>query len=184
VKRCLAAVVLIAAVFCYRWLNRPIIYAPGVLIAAEPSQILCHDDAFDYHAFHLTPLARYELDARVLHTKRYRNDRGAALVPIDVAVGWGGMSDQRVLDQLEISQSMRFYWYRYRNPPPLPPDEIKTHSANIHVIPANDSVAARVEHLRAGALVHLRGQLVEASGPKLATWRSSLRRDDTGNGAC
>ena len=31
------------------------------------------------------------------------------------------MSDEAVLDQLSISQSMRFYWYRYKMPPPIPP---------------------------------------------------------------
>ena len=47
------------------------------------------------------------------------------------------MSDQTVLDQLKISQSMRFYWYEYRMPPPIPQDEIMKHSANLHIIPAN-----------------------------------------------
>jgi len=32
-------------------------------------------------------------------------------VPIDLAVGWGPMSDQQVLDHLHVSQSMRFFWY-------------------------------------------------------------------------
>ena len=38
--------------------------------------------------------------------------------------------------------------------------------------------------LRQGELVHLEGELVEATGPELGTWRSSLSRTDTGNGAC
>ena len=94
------------------------------------------------------------------------------------------MSDQSVLDQLKISQSMRFYWYEYRLPPPIPQDEIVRHSTNIHIIPANDSIASACESLRAGELIHLQGELVEATGPGIGTWRSSLRRDDTGNGAC
>ena len=32
--------------------------------------------------------------------------------------------------------------------------------------------------------IHLSGLLVEASGPGTGTWRSSLSRTDTGNGAC
>ena len=94
------------------------------------------------------------------------------------------MSDQSVLDQLKISQSMRFYWYEYRLPPPIPQNEIARHSTNIHIIPANDSIASACESLRAGELIHLEGELVEATGPGIGTWRSSLRRDDTGNGAC
>jgi hypothetical protein len=32
--------------------------------------------------------------------------------------------------------------------------------------------------------VELSGWLVDAAGPEHFTWRSSRRRDDTGNGAC
>jgi len=38
--------------------------------------------------------------------------------------------------------------------------------------------------LRSGALVHLSGELVQATGPQIGTWRSSLSRTDSGNGAC
>ena len=94
------------------------------------------------------------------------------------------MSDQSVLDQLRISQSMRFYWFEYRLPPPIPVPEIVSHSANMHIIPATPDIAARCKSLRAGTLVHLVGDLVEASGPGITHWRSSLSRTDTGNGAC
>jgi hypothetical protein len=33
-------------------------------------------------------------------------------------------------------------------------------------------------------LIHLSGDLVEASGPGINSWKSSLSRTDTGNGAC
>ena len=38
--------------------------------------------------------------------------------------------------------------------------------------------------LRIGTLIHLSGELVEATGPDIGTWRSSLSRTDDGNGAC
>jgi hypothetical protein len=126
----------------------------------------------------------YSIDARVLHRRNYTYDPGAALVPVDVAVGWGPMSDQSVLDRLNISQSMRFYFFEYRLPPPIPLPDIVSHSANMHVIPATPEIASRCKSLRAGTLVHLIGDLVEASGPGIPRWRSSLSRTDTGNGAC
>ncbi|HET7227217.1 MAG TPA: hypothetical protein VFJ55_01130, partial [Chthoniobacterales bacterium] len=43
---------------------------------------------------------------------------------------------------------------------------------------------AGCKSLRCGALVHLSGELVEATGPRIGTWRSSLSRTDSGNGAC
>jgi hypothetical protein len=93
------------------------------------------------------------------------------------------MSDQRVLDQLTISQSGRFYWYEYRQPP-IPKDQIISHSTNVHIIPATSAIASRCKSLRAGSLIHLSGDLVEATGPGIGSWRSSLSRTDSGNGAC
>ena len=169
----------------YRHFSAPINYPPGVLIAADPEQTGPPDENSIQHGdFRLKPLARFSIDARLLHAKRYRWDRQSALVPVDLAVGWGRMSDQSVLDQLKITQSMRFYWYEYRLPPPIPQDEIARHSTNIHVIPGNDTIASACGSLRAGELIHLEGELVEATGPGIGTWRSSLRRDDSGNGAC
>ena len=43
--------------------------------------------------------------------------------------------------------------------------------------------AAR-ESVRAGQVVTLRGQLVDATRPDGFTWSTSLRRDDSGAGAC
>ncbi len=182
----LCAIIAIALLWLvYRHFNAPIVYPPGVLIASDPEQIaLPNETSMKHGDFQLKPLARFSVDARLLHAKRYRWDHQSALVPVDLAVGWGRMSDQSVLDQLKISQSMRFYWYEYRLPPPIPQDEIVRHSTNIHIIPANDSIASACESLRAGELIHLEGELVEATGPGIGTWRSSLRRDDTGNGAC
>lgn len=182
----LCAIVALALLwFVYRHFNGPIVYPPGVLIASDPEQISLPNESWMQHGdFQLKSLAHFSGDARLLHAKRYRWDHQSALVPMDLAVGWGRMSDQSVLDQLKISQSMRFYWYEYRLPPPIPQDEIVRHSTNIHIIPANDSIASACESLRAGELIHLEGELVEATGPGIGTWRSSLRRDDTGNGAC
>ena len=147
-------------------------------------EIAPNDTPFDHGKFHFRPLARFALDARVLHRKVYRYDPGAALVPVDLAVGWGQMSDQAVLDQLSISQSARFFWYEYRGQPPIPSAEIVSHATNLHLIPSTDALAARCKSLRSGELIHLSGLLVEASGPEIGSWRSSLSRTDSGNGAC
>ena len=172
--------------FGYWHFHAPITYPPGVVIGAEPEQwdVPAETPVIAHGVFRLQPLARFAMEARVLHRKNYRYDRSAKLSPVDLAVGWGTMSDQAVLNRLEITQSMRFYFYEYRNPPPIPKDEIIRHSTNLHIIPGDDTIEATCKSLRAGELVRLEGQLVEASGPELARWRSSLRRDDTGNGAC
>ena len=94
------------------------------------------------------------------------------------------MSDQAVLDQLTISQAARFYYYEYPHQAPIPKEEITSHSANLHLIPSTDAIASQCKSLRTGELVHLSGLLVQATGPGIGTWRSSLTRTDSGNGAC
>ena len=177
--------VIAVACFGYWYGHRPINYPAGVLISSDPEQINLPSDtpAFEQGTFHLKPLAVFSIDARVLHRKVYRYDNQAALVPVDLALGWGPMSDQRVLDQLSISQSGRFYWYQYRQPP-IPKEQIISHSTNVHIIPATLAIASRCKSLRAGSLIHLSGDLVEATGPGIGSWRSSLSRTDSGNGAC
>lgn len=177
-------VAIAAAIVGWNYLHRPITYSPGILIPAEPRQTATTDAPFAYGAYQLKPLAAFALDARVLHRKVYRWDRQAALVPVDLALGWGPMSDQHVLDQVTITQSMRFYWFEYKLPPPISKEEIISHSTNVHIIPATPAISSECKSLRTGTLVHLSGDLVEATGPGIGTWRSSLSRTDTGNGAC
>ena len=178
--------VVILAWYTYSRINPPVTYAPGVLISTDPIQprLLPSDVPFESGKFHLTPLARFVLDGRVLHRKIYHFDRQAALAPEDLAVGWGPMSDQAVLDHLSISQSARFFWYEWKGVPPIAPAEIVSHATNLHLIPSNDTIAARCKSLRSGDLIRLSGVLVEATGPGVGTWRSSLTRTDSGNGAC
>ncbi|HMG04583.1 MAG TPA: hypothetical protein VK581_03930 [Chthoniobacterales bacterium] len=174
------------AFFVYFYLHRPIAYPAGILIDSEPAQTASGDSerVIAHGEYALKVLARFSLDARILHRKLYGYDQGSKLVPVDLAVGWGPMSDQGVLDRLKISQSMRFYWYEYQLPPPIPKEQIISHSTNLHVIPATPAVTSFCKSLRQGELVHLEGELVEATGPEIGTWRSSLSRTDTGNGAC
>jgi hypothetical protein len=185
VKFLVTVLAMAAACFYYWYSHRPLTYPPGVLVADEPMQINLPADTppFAQGQFRLKPLAVFSIDARLLHRKSYHYDAQAALVPVDLALGWGPMSDQSVLNRLIITQSARFYWFEYQQPP-ISKDQIVSHSTNIHVIPASTAIAAQCQSLRAGALVHLSGDLVEASGPGISSWRSSLTRTDTGNGAC
>jgi hypothetical protein len=132
----------------------------------------------------LQPLAGFSIDARVLSRQDYRSGRESDLSPTDLALGWGRMRDDAVLARLDVSQSGRWYMYRWSDAPPIPVEEIVRSSANMHVIPANDDVARALDQVRAGDRVRMDGWLVQASAPDGWTWRSSLSRDDSGQGAC
>lgn len=181
---------LIAAVLvafgAVRWAaQRPLTRSAGTLVSAEPRQTSPADDApVAFGDFVLTPLADFELEARVLSREDYGFGTESALSPTDLALGWGRMSDSAVIGQLEIGQSGRFYHYRWRDQPPIPPPEIVRSSANMHMIPAHDAVARDLARVRVGQVVSLRGRLVEARRADGWHWRSSLTREDSGGGAC
>ncbi|MEQ1862280.1 MAG: hypothetical protein ABMA13_20370 [Chthoniobacteraceae bacterium] len=167
------------------WSSRPIRHAPGVLVAEGPVQKVGKPPVLDErNGFQLLPVARYELRGRVLGTKRYRSGIQSRIVPVDVAVGWGRMSDQAVLDQFTLTMGNRFFFYEWRGQAPLARAEIQRSASNNHIIAANKNVAAAVKALRVGALVEMRGWLVDAAGPDGFRWPTSRRREDSGNGAC
>lgn len=166
------------------WNGRPVAHPPGVLAPADPVQVPPdRADPWQFRNHTLTPLARFEIRARVLGAERYRFDRAAQLSPVDLALGWGPMSDSRVLDAVSIRQSDRWYYW-HADQLPIPPGEISSHSANMHMIPATEWVAHRLTRAKPGQIVHLEGQLVRADGPDHWHWVSSLSRTDTGDGSC
>lgn len=140
--------------------------------------------AFRLNAATLTPLAGFSIDARVLSRRDYRSDREADLSPVDLALGWGRMRDDAVLSQLDITQSGRWYRYRYGGTPPIPPSEIDRSAANMHMIPGSRDIATALDEVEAGERVRIDGWLVEAQAQDGWRWRSSTTRDDTGQGAC
>jgi len=178
----LAALVLVAL---WQYAHRPIAHAPGVLVADAPLQQSLNAPVASLRKgdVAIKPLATFSLSARVLSSANYRWDSGAALAPVDLALGWGRMSDSAILHKMEISQSARFFYWRVHEFP-IPEREIIESSANMHLIPADAIIERQIKRARIGDVVSLDGYLVEAAGPGGYKWVSSLTRNDTGAGAC
>jgi len=132
----------------------------------------------------LQPLAGFSVEARVLGREDYRMGREADFSPTDLALGWGRMTEDAVLAQLNISQGGRWYRYSWQREPPIPVAEIVRGSANMHMVPADDAVAAALREVDAGDRVRIDGWLVQVTTPDGWRWRSSLTREDSGGGAC
>lgn len=132
----------------------------------------------------LRPLAGFSIDARVLSRQDYSMGREADLSPTDLALGWGPMREEAVVSRLDISQSNRWYHYRWRDAPPIAVDQMVRSSANMHMIPSDAAAAAELGRVRDGDRVRIDGWLVEAVAPDGWRWRSSTTRDDSGGGAC
>ncbi|MBF0238453.1 MAG: hypothetical protein HQM12_12160 [SAR324 cluster bacterium] len=165
------------------WLNRTVQYGPGVLVPEEPfQQELKTTEVFNHDEFVITAIALFQARAKVL-SKKYYSDEGAKLSPVDLALGWGRMSDEAILQEVDISQYNRFYFWKVSTFP-IPRREIETHSANMHFIPANDQVATQLDRVKQGDLIGFKGRLVRIDRADGWHWKSSLTREDTGNGAC
>lgn len=131
----------------------------------------------------VVPRATFELQARVLSSRAYRLGRESRISPLDLALGWGPMAEERVLAALEISQRNRWYYWRSEAAPPIPPREISRHSGNMHMLAGDAMTLKRLESLEAGDRVTLRGHLVDVEEGGWR-WRTSTSRTDTGRGAC
>jgi hypothetical protein len=165
--------------------SRPVHRDPGEIAAADPLQSALDAPLTVSHGdFQVIGQARFKAEVRVLARERYRLGALADASPLDIAVGWGPMSDSAVIEQLDIWQSGRFYFWHYDDVPPVDTRIIESHSANWHLVPANDLVWRKLKRLRVGDLVTLEGMLVNLENPEVGTMTTSLRRDDTGAGAC
>jgi len=164
--------------------QREIEHGPGVLVAEEPYQGSAGSAKEQIiSGFQLTPLASFSVRARVLASRGYYCGREADLSPVDLALGWGRMSDEDVLKDISISQGGRFYYWHVSNFS-IPREEIQSHSANMHMIPADDNVKKILQSIKVGNVVRIQGYLVEAKTNEGWRWKSSLTREDTGSGAC
>lgn len=182
-----AFIILLIVYTGWKLLSRPdyVSIGPGIYAGKTPEQNdINSSDELLINQYSIKSLAEFSIEAKILAKEDYYFDREAELSPTDLALGWGKMSDESVLENIEISQSNRFYWWRVDSFP-IPREEIETHSANMHLIPANESVAKAIKGVRKGEIIKLEGTLVEAKSINDDwTWRSSLTRNDVGAGAC
>lgn len=158
---------------------------PGILAEKEPKQgkVKKKKKPWLHEDYHISPRATFKIKARVLSKKYYWSGREADLSPYDLALGWKQMSDQVVIDQLDISQRNRWYYFHYSNPP-LAVRSIQKLSANMHIIPASDGVTDILDDVRVGNIIEMSGYLVYINAADGWHWQSSLTREDIGGGAC
>jgi len=183
-KKLLIILVVISFVWQLSTIERTAVLGPGVKAPDPPLQTtLSSLEELKSGEYTITPLVKFHIRAKVLAKKRYYFDREADLSRIDLALGWEKMSDEDVLDRIKISQSDRWYLWSVKEFP-ISREEIETQSANMHMIPANDTVEDSIDSAKQGQIIELEGYLVRVEGNDNWYWQSSLSREDTGSGAC
>jgi hypothetical protein len=182
-KRLLVTALLLWGAYSW-WTARPVTHSPGVVAAHIPGQsALDAMQPFDFNGYRITPLAEFDIEARVLSRENYHLGRESDISSTDFMLGWGRMSDETVLKDIDFSQSNRFGYWRLKEFP-IPQREIEISAANMHLIAADKGIARQLAGVRRGQVVRMRGYLVRADASDGWHWVSSLSREDTGAGAC
>ncbi len=156
---------------------------PGAFASGLPSQEDVSVRPFWFNGYELTPRASFALSAKVISAERYYFDYKARVSPVDFALGWGPMSDESILEQMDIWQEDR--WYKWKSDAmPISKEEIILNSSNMHMIPATDAIAAELKRVRNGDLVSISGMLVDVRSGSSWKWKTSTSRSDIGAAAC
>lgn len=130
----------------------------------------------------LKVLNAFSGEFRILGRKDYNHDPEARFSPVDFAVSEGVLASKYYYPLIGVHQDNRFLTWSMKRLP-LPPQQAKELVSNIHIIPANPNIAKQLQQVKRGDMVQLSGELVEIDDNG-QTWRSSLSRDDVGEGAC
>ena len=180
---------MLLVVRCFQLLRNPVVIVSLLLAGAwfflSPSTtaVSSPDGGFTYPGYDVRGVEDFTIEARVLSRQNYHMGREADLSPTDLAIGWGPMADESILADFQISQRNRWYFWKARQMP-ISRNEVITHSANVHIIPANADVSDALSQVRTNDQVRLVGQLVDVNGDDGWRWRTSRSRSDTGNGSC
>lgn len=184
-KKVLLIIIVIAASLAYLfWPEKVITYPAGVLAHEQPLQKnLNENKVWQIDEFNFKALAEYKIKARVLSRNTFSVGKESKISPLDLVLGWGPMSDQSVIDRIQVTQRNR--WYHWKTDSyPIPVNEIMLNSANVHIIPKNKTLEKTFNNVYKGSLIELKGYLVEVRTDDGWRWVSSLKRDDTGGGSC
>lgn len=188
-------ILLLSIVIVYSWLNQPegipaetddpfqIKLDPLQDNSSNPPMPVLH---FGKKMIILSAKAAYQIDGVLISKKRYYRGFMNDLSPYDFALAWGDVPDMR--DEVEFSQVIRYCLFKLKSGSSIDPGYIQNHMSNNHLIPANKNIRRAMAKAKHDDKIRIQGHLVDVeasqNGHLLSTWRSSDRRDDTGNGAC
>ena len=150
---------------------------------ARPRITLAERAAFvSNNGFWFQARGMIEGTVRLLSKQRYTNDSYAAISPLDLAVAWCALLDRAMLKSISVRQADRWlFWQGWA--PGLRKEDIIDSVANWHMIPSSSHILNILNSAEPGALVTLRGKLVDVTHAGIC-WKTSVVLGDKGDGAC
>lgn len=200
IQRCLS-ISFVVCVICAIYLSLRDVALPDASLIdrtikeAEPLQDVSDRRAFTTiikgYTYTLTPKATYDISGLVVS-----QHRGDALLNLDHKADPGNIKDVCVVWGEDITNgsyrkvkftsgefTCSFSWSGVITPP-FNPEKV----SNNHLIPANNTIAGQIRAIHVGDQIRMTGLLVDykvtKDGQAIFTRRTSLTRNDTGNGAC
>ena len=170
--------------------ERAVSHPPGVVVDVGPAIAVGETRApwRDEKGFRYASVGRFEGRAMVLARRNYDLGEFATLAPTDLALGWGPLSDPRVIDQLDFPQyksfSSRFVVPELKRGSELARrswDDLNamfTALTHVHTIPGDPSIRETLAGIRPGQVISFKATLVDAVGPSGAHYASSLALGD------
>lgn len=170
--------------------ERAVSHPPGIAVVARPSIEVgeTREPWGDDNGFRFASLGSFSGRAMVLARRNYDVGEFAALAPTDLALGWGELSDPKVVDQLAFAQmksfSSRFVVPELRRGSELaqrPRPELEALFAaltHVHTIPGDARIRKTLAGIRPGQVIRFDATLVLAEAPSGGRYASSLALGD------
>lgn len=178
------ALLLVALAGCQDWRDAVV---PGQAIAdpiQTPVEAAPTALEFDGVRATLTARAHYATKAWVVATDDGFDGPLGKVMPLDVALAWGPLGSPDILKTMRFHLKRRYVSVRWDGEMPLPHEAVMTHLSNHHLIPATPELHEYLRDVREGDLLELEGHLVDVDIANSRGIRTSMRRDDKGDGAC
>ena len=190
-------ILLTATIWLIGWLTRAALPSPTSIVSALRSAPLQRETSakpFDFEysdsSYTIEPLAEYDIYGLVVtHNDPsgwgdiYHDDSSVDFR--DLCLMWGANLNSVIFDNFEFwSEPWTCNARTYSEAAVQAFDQSAL--GNNHLLSADDAVRRTINSVRIGDQIHLTGLLINYYPPGMSEYgrRSSLTRDDTGNGAC
>jgi hypothetical protein len=159
--------------------------ADGVLVSAEPvyGGLDFQTSWMALGAFQQMPQGTIDVTARVLARHDYPRSGIGEVLPTDLVLGWGPMSDNRVIDHVTIRQADRGLTVIPDDTAVITAAAARASTMVVAVYSDFQPHAAALNELRVGNVIHLYGWRLKARLADGSTWGGGSGQEKIGERA-